>query len=431
MIKILIQTFFFLSIFGAAAGASETLFSISEQVKNVYRSVVKIKVQRNEDTNEETELIAFDAGGSGFVFDPYHHIVTNAHVINNAKKIVIIDENSTEYPANLVGKDEKSDIAVLEATAFPTPNVLFGDSTMLSVGDGVFLIGSPFSLDYSVSAGIISAMQRFLPNYPYLHFIQTDSAINPGNSGGAMFNLNGQIIGMTSTHFTRQGGYTNIGFAIPIEEVKRIADQLIMYRKIERGYLGAELLVSERISRKMGYPFSLFITRIDPSSPAENAGLQSGDIIVGLNNRLLKDNGDIHRFLEKSKPGDTISLTCVRNKQSLTTSVYLGTEANKKKEITNISTADTAEKLGLILHETENGVQVMMSYSIAKMVGIDPLDTLVEINGINLKSIKEVNTLLNTIKENDIGLITIKRNGVLLTLPIGNKTSIKGYSTAN
>lgn len=431
VLKLHIRSILFLSLLGPIANASETFFTLSEQVKNVYPSVVKIKVQRSESTDEETELITFDSGGSGFVFDADHHIVTNTHVIRDAKKIVIIDENSTEYPANMVGKDEKSDIAVLEAATFPTPSVTFGTTTHLSPGDGVFVIGSPFSLGYSVSAGIISAMQRFLPNYPYLHFIQTDSAINPGNSGGAMFNMNGEVVGMASTHFTRQGGYTNIGFAIPIEEVKRIAQQLITNRKIERGYLGAELLISERISRKMGYPFSVLITRIDPGSPAENCGLQSGDIIVALNTKALHDNGELHRYLEQSQPGEQIAITYIRNRQTQSANTYLSTEPDKKREITNVSTADAAEKLGLILRETPKGVEVIMSYATAKMIGIDPLDTLVAVNGTNLKNIKELNALLGTIRENDIGFITIKRNGVSLTLPIGNKTSIKGYSTEN
>ncbi|HZF71097.1 S1C family serine protease, partial [Sulfuricurvum sp.] len=215
--------------------AMEPLFSISDQVKKVLPSIVKIKVQKNGLSSDENELISTDAGGSGFVLDSDHHLVTNAHVIGEGKKIAIIDQNNVEYVASLIAKDDKTDIAVLEAPAFNAPELTDADTTALSAGDGVFVIGSPYSLDHSVSLGIISAMERFLPNYPYIHFIQTDAAVNPGNSGGAIFDLKGELVGMTSTYFSRQGGYTNIAFAIPIEEVRRIAHTLLNDKKIIRG----------------------------------------------------------------------------------------------------------------------------------------------------------------------------------------------------
>lgn len=422
--------FYYCMAVATVLSASEPL-SLSQHVTNVSPSVVKIKVQRSDDSNDESELIAVEGGGSGFVFDTHHHVITNAHVIGNAKKIIVIDQNNTEYPAILIGKDDKSDIAVLEAAAFNTANAPFGDSRLLSAGDGVFVIGAPFSLGYSVSAGIVSAMKRFLPNYPYLHFIQTDSAINPGNSGGPMFNMNGQLIGMTSTHFTRQGGYTNIGFALPIEEVNRVVQLLLAKGKVERGYLGAELFISEIISRKMGYQFSVLVTRIGANSPAETSGLKTGDLIIGVNNGSLKDGGELHRILEKSQPDDPIALTYLRNKQAVTATVRLGKTPISKKDIDNIATADKAEKLGLILHENENEVSVTLSYGTAKTLGIDSLDIIVGISGTATKTIKELNTQLENIKEGEIVFLTLKRNGTLITVPIGSKTAMKGYTTQN
>jgi serine protease Do len=410
--------------------ATEPIFTISDHVKRVLPSIVKIKVQQTVPINDESELTSADSGGSGFVLDSEHHVVTNAHVVADGKKIVIIDNHNIEYPATLIAKDEKTDIAILNVPTFNAP-VLSEINTSSSAGDGVFAIGSPYSLGHSVSLGVISAVERFLPNYPYIHFIQTDAAINPGNSGGALFNLNGELIGMTSTYFSKQGGYTNIAFAIPITDVHRVSERLLNQKKIERGYMGAELLLSERISRKLGYPSSVFISRIEPNSPAEVAGLKIGDIITAFNRNSINDGGELHRFLESSSPEDTITLSLIRDKQQKIVVIKLGTIPLEKKEITNISSADASEKNGLILKETSSGIEVLLSYAMAKTVGIDPKDIITQINGTPVKTIQELNTQLSKLKETEIAQITIKRNTNIITLPIGSKAAIKGYVSRN
>jgi len=343
---------------------------------------------------------------------------------------VIIDHQNNEYPAELVAKDDKSDIAVLESSAYNAP-VLPEGNTTLSIGDGVFAIGSPFSLGHSVSLGIISGLKRFVPNYPYVSFIQTDAAINPGNSGGALFNLKGELIGMVSNYFSKQGNYTNIAFAIGIDDVHRISQRHLNEKKIVRGYLGAELLISERVSRKLGYQCSVLLTRIEPNSPAEIGGLKAGDIIIGLDNKVIEDGGEFHRQLERSYPDQNISFTLIRNKQRQSISVTLGTTPLQKKEITNVSTGDASEKLGLILNENSMGIEVLTSYSIAKTAGFSPADEILAINRISVNTIQEFNTQLKKLKENEIALLTVRRNGIVLTLPLGSKTAIKGYSTKN
>ncbi|MDD5717942.1 MAG: trypsin-like peptidase domain-containing protein [Sulfuricurvum sp.] len=379
---------------------------------------------------DEGELTTIDSSGSGFVLDDNHHIVTNAHVIGEGKKIVVITHQNQEYVANLIAKDDKTDIAVLEAPNYTAP-VLPENNNSLSAGDGVFAIGSPFSLGHSTTLGIISAVERFLPNYPYLHFLQIDAAINPGNSGGALFNLNGELIGMTSTYFSRQGGYTNIAFAIPIKEVRRISEKLIHKKKIERGYLGVELLISERISRKLGYKSSLLITQIDPASPAAGAELNTGDLIIALNNIEINDGGEIHRYLEQSTPDQNVTLTILRDNEKKNVTLKLGQIPVHKNELTNIASADAAEKLGLVLRENTSSIEVLLSYSLAKMVGINTNDTILEINGYNVKTIQEFNLQLNKLKETDIALLKIKRNETLLRVPFGSKTALKGYTTRN
>lgn len=410
--------------------AAEPFIGLSEQVKNVLPSIVKIKVQKSEPSGDENELTAGDSGGSGFILDNNSHIVTNAHVIGDAKKIAIIDYQNNEYSAVLVAKDDKTDIALLKSTAFNAPSLLENNSTV-SPGDGAFAIGSPFSLGHSVSYGIVGAINRFLPNYPYIHFIQIDAAINPGNSGGPLFNQQGELIGMVSTYFSKQGSYTNIAFAIPISDIHRIAAHLIEEKKITRGYLGAELLSSERISRKLGQKTSVFVSRVEPNSPAQESGLRTGDLIIGFNAILLNDAGELHRYLEQSRPNEIVTLTVIRERQRQNITIKLGSIPAQKKETINAGTADSSEKLGLILREENSEVEVIFSYGMAKMVGINPKDRIKEINGAEIRSIQEFNGQLAKLKEGEIALVKIKRENSTFIVPIGNKTALKVYSTQN
>lgn len=418
------------TVLSYSLSAHEAVFNITDQVKKVLPSIVKIKVQKSEPSNDASELTATDTGGSGFILDDQHHIATNAHVIGDGKKIVIIDYQNKEYPAVLVAKDDKTDIAVLESDNFNTA-VLSESNASVSLGEGVFTIGSPFSLGHSVSYGIAGSLNRFLPNYPYIRFIQIDAAVNPGNSGGGLFNLHGELIGMVTTYFSKQGNYTNIAFALPIADVHRIASALIKNKQVERGYFGAEFFLSERLSRKLGYKASVFISRIEPNSPADLAGLKSGDIITGINDTILDDGGELHRCLEQSRPGDTIILSLIRDKQQKRQNIKLGKQSTEKKETTNVGTADASEKMGLILREKKNKIEVALSYGLAKNIGFDPTDTIIEINGVNVNTIQEFNAHLSRLKDGEIALIRLDRNGNSFILPIGTKTALKGYSSLN
>ncbi len=408
----------------------DTTKSLSEHVQNVLPSIVKIKVQKSELTDDENELTATDSGGSGFVLDNEHRIITNAHVIGDAKKISIIDSLNREYSAKLIAKDDKTDIAVLESSAFSAPILNESNATVLS-GESVFAVGSPFSLGHSVTYGIVSANNRFLANYPYVRFIQTDAAINPGNSGGALFNQNGELIGMNATYYSKQGSYTNISFTIPINDVRRITTRLLQEHTIQRGYLGAELILSERISRKLGLRASAYISHVEPNSPADKSGLRTGDAIITVNEIPLSDGGELHRYLEQSKPNQTLTLTFYRDKQRMNTNVILGTSSSEKKELTNAGSGDESEKIGLILREDTDGIRVITTFQTAKLVGIQTGDMIKEINKQPVKSINELNNIIGKFKENEIALMKIEREGTVITLPIGTKTAIKSYSTKN
>jgi serine protease Do len=307
----------------------------------------------------------------------------------------------------------------------------FGNSTQVSVGDNVFVIGAPYSLGLGVTVGVISALERYLPSFPYQYFMQTDAAINPGNSGGPLFNHMGELIGVATMTFSKSGTYTNIGFAIPINQAVRIANLLVSKQKIDRGYLGADLLISDKVSRKLGLKSSLLITHIDPIGPAQTAGLNAGDILTQLNDEKFTDNGMLHRYLEQSKPGDSLKLTYIRDKKYANTMISLGIVPNITAPITNIGTADQAEKLGLILEEKEREIETIISYGSAKTSGFVKGDKIVKINGYGIKTLQEFNTQLAKLKDNEIAMISLYRNKDLIILPLGSKTALGGNTTSN
>lgn len=417
-------------VLGTQLLACESPYILSEQVAKVLSSVVKVKIQRSEGAEEENDLIAYEGGGSGFVWDKDHHVLTNAHVVRDARKIVVIDSDQHEHPAILIGKDEKTDVAVLEAPTLDATAPAFGKSDDLKLGESVFVIGSPYSLGHSVSAGIVSSKGRSLSNYPYIPFIQTDASINPGNSGGPLFRCNGDLVAMASTYYSRQGNYTNIGFAIPAEDFLRIADKLLKEKKITRGYLGAELWSSEKIARKIGYPNALLVTRIDEGSPAALAGIVPGDWIVGLEGRRFRYGGELYRRLELSASGSELPLLLLREKKEIPLSLSLGAKPSEPQNFaTNCGSGDAAEKYGMCIAETKEGLKILSTYPWIKAVGIEPSDRLVSINGTETKTLKELNQLLSKYKETDAGWITLQRGERTLTLPFGSKTSLKGNTT--
>ena len=254
--------------------------------------------------------------GSGFIVSSDGYILTNNHVIRDADEIIVRLSDRRELEAKLIGADERSDLAVLKVEASGLPAVELGDSDDLEVGEWVLAIGSPFGFDYTVTAGIVSALGRSLPNENYVPFIQTDVAINPGNSGGPLFNLDGEVIGINSQIYTRSGGFMGVSFAIPITVAMDVAEQLKDKGSVSRGWLG---VVIQEVNKDLAESFGLkkakgaLVAQLVPGSPAEEGGLLSGDIITRFNGKEINLSSDLPHMVGRIKPGETATLDVVRN----------------------------------------------------------------------------------------------------------------------
>lgn len=267
--------------------------------------------------------------GSGFVIDATNgYIVTNNHVIKDADDIKVTLHDNTTLDATLVGTDEKTDIAVLKVKpAKPLVAAQWGDSDAAKVGSWVLAIGNPFGLGGTVTAGIVSARQRDIQSGPYDDFIQTDASINKGNSGGPMFNMKGQVIGVNAAIFSPSGGSVGIGFAIPSNIAHNVVDQLVKYGKTKRGWLGVRIQdVTPEIAESLGLdrPHGAMVSSLTPKSPAEAAGIKSGDVILTFNGKDIDTVHKLPRMVAESEVGKEATLTVWRKGETKTVTVNLG-----------------------------------------------------------------------------------------------------------
>ena len=265
--------------------------------------------------------------GSGFIIDESGYIMTNAHVVQGADEILVRLNDHRELEAELIGADVKTDVALLKVDADSLPTLTLGDSDDLRVGEWVAAIGSPFGFDHSVTAGIVSAIDRTLPRDAYVPFIQTDVAINPGNSGGPLFNLDGEVVGINSQIFTRSGGFMGLSFAIPINVALNVADQLRDDGRVSRGWLGVMI---QPVSRDLAESFGMdnaegaLIADLDPQGPAARGGLQAGDIILTVNGEAVESSSTLPRLIGRISPGSDVELTLLRDGERREETITLG-----------------------------------------------------------------------------------------------------------
>jgi serine protease Do len=365
--------------------------------------------------------------GSGFVIDADGSILTNNHVVENAQKIVVKLADEQEYEAKVIGRDPKTDIAVIKINAKSGLSAAnLGDSDNLEVGEWVMAIGNPFGLDSTVTSGIVSAKGRHIGQGPYDNFIQTDASINPGNSGGPLINLRGEVIGINTAIFSRSGGNIGIGFAIPINLVKELLPQLRGKGKVTRGYLGVLIQkVTPEIAESLGMDrgHGALVANVSKDGPAEKAGVKVGDVIIEFDGKEIKDSGDLPIVVARTPVDRRVRMKVLRDKKELQLPVTVGelkdeevvASAPEKGELgmtVQKLTPQIAESLGL---EKADGVVVsaVEPGSAADEAGIRRGDVIVEIDRKPIRSVDEYKKAVTG---------TRKGKGILLLVRRGEST---------
>ncbi|PMR71468.1 DegQ family serine endoprotease [Halomonas heilongjiangensis] len=334
--------------------------------------------------------------GSGFIISEDGYILTNAHVVQGADEILVRLNDRRELAAELIGADERTDVALLRVDADDLPTLTLGDSDALRVGEWVAAIGSPFGFDSSVTAGIISAINRTLPRDAYVPFIQTDVAINPGNSGGPLFNLDGEVVGINSQIFTRSGGFMGLSFAIPINVAMDVAGQLRDDGRVSRGWLGVMIQpVSRDLAESFGMdsPSGALIADLDPEGPAARGGLQAGDVILEVDGDEVDRSSTLPRLIGRTSPGSEVDLVLLRDGEEHRQTVTVGDWPDAEgRDVTRAEEGGRQSRLGLAVSELEadelerlgieDGVRVreLDPSGAAAAAGIRPGDVLVSID---------------------------------------------------
>uniref|UniRef100_UPI003566490C DegQ family serine endoprotease n=1 Tax=Pseudomonas sp. TaxID=306 RepID=UPI003566490C len=299
-----------------AAGAGEFAIPDLEGLPPIFRefferSIPQIPRAPNGGRQREAQSL-----GSGFIISADGYVLTNNHVVTGADEIIVRLPDRSELEAKLIGADPRSDVALLKVEGKNLPTVRLGKSEDLKVGEWVLAIGSPFGFDHSVTAGIVSAKGRSLPNESYVPFIQTDVAINPGNSGGPLFNLAGEVVGINSQIFTRSGGFMGLSFAIPMSVALDVAEQLKTDGKVSRGWLGVVIQeVNKDLAESFGLdrPAGALVAQVLDGGPAAKGGLQVGDVILSINGAPIVMSGDLPHLVGRLKPGSKAELDVVRD----------------------------------------------------------------------------------------------------------------------
>ena len=379
------------------------------------------------------------AQGSGFIVSPEGYVISNYHVVEGAKDILVTLSDRRQLKAELVGSDRRSDIAVLKVRSEkPLPAVRIGHSDRLQVGEWVLAIGSPFGFDHSVTAGIVSAKGRALPNENYVPFIQTDVAINPGNSGGPLFNLDGEVVGVNSQIFSRTGGFMGLSFAIPIDVVMNVFQQIKDKGAVSRGWLGvliqdvtAELADSFRMNR----PHGALVSKVLPDSPASHAGLKAGDVITKFNDQEILLSSELPPLVGQVPAGKRARLEVLRDGKGMAVEVQIAalpdaapgeedepsSEAPPTSEETvlkiRVRELDKAEREDLGLSAAALVIEKVKPGPAAK-AGLQGGDVLLQLNFRELHSVKDLSDAVRSAPTAGKVPVLVQRDGKPLFLAL-------------
>ena len=366
--------------------------------------------------------------GSGFVVSPDGYILTNAHVVDGAKEVTVKLTDKREFQAKVVGTDKPSDVAVLKISAKSLPVVRIGNPGAANVGEWVLAIGSPFGFENSVTAGIVSAKARSLPDENYVPFIQTDVAVNPGNSGGPLFNMHGEVIGINSQIYSRSGGYQGLSFAIPIDVAMKVESQILEHGKVVRGRMGASIQdLTQDLATSFGLksPKGALVNSVETGSPADKAGLKAGDVVLALNGQAIDASSDLPPKVADIKPGTETVLDIWRDQHGQKLTVKIG---ELKAQSTALKDGDKEQgQLGLAVRplspeekqqlHVSGGLLVAEASGAAARAGVMPGDVILAANGTDIQSVEQLRQITKNASSKHIALL-IQREGEKLFLPI-------------
>jgi len=367
--------------------------------------------------------------GSGFVISADGYILTNNHVVDEADEVIVRLSDRREFVAQIIGKDSRSDVALLKIEASDLPVVKIGSTKDLRVGEWVLAIGSPFGFDHSVTSGIVSAKGRNLPSENYVPFIQTDVAINPGNSGGPLFNLDGEVVGVNSQIFSRTGGYMGLSFAIPIEMAMNVVDQLRTKGRVTRGWLGVLIQdVTRELADAFGmrHPKGALVARVLPDSPASKSGLKVGDVILKFNDEMISSSSMLPPIVGASRVDRPASLSVLRNGKEISISVDIGElPAEEALAAAGSPTQKSEHYLGLVVSEMTEEQQKALGLDSregvlveevrpgpAERAGIKQGDLIQMIGQVDIRTLKDFREQMEKLPNGEtVAVLVLRRSG--------------------
>lgn len=372
--------------------------------------------------------------GSGFIISADGFILTNAHVVDRAEKITVRLNDKREYKAKVIGADKRTDVALLKIEANGLPKVTLGEPGLLKVGEWVLAIGSPFGFDSSVTAGIVSAKGRSLPQENFVPFIQTDVAINPGNSGGPLFNMKGEVVGINSQIYSRSGGYMGLSFSIPIDVAMDVVNQLRTTGKVTRGRIGVSI---QEVTRELADSFGLpkiagaLISAVEKGGPADKAGVRPSDVILKFDGKTVNSSADLPRIVAATKPGNKVGVQLWRKGNTMEVSLVVaeireegGDVAQRGSRGNAEGTSESETRLGLVVSElneqqkaelgVEGGLIVEDMKGPAARSQLQRGDVILAIGNIEIHNFEQFNDVLKKVpKGRNIALLVRRSEGTV------------------